>query len=308
LTAHVPRFWRGLLYAAGWMAPAPLRAEWRERWDCRLHNFFILAERGEVPAHLSSHASTLCRDALGSAFRLRFAPTGWREWLRSPSFVGVGALAILAVTALCTHGFTATRTVIDAALDFVYYSVPRLPNLPHIVRPLPSHRANLVMAHLIPLLLAFATSIVLVLIRRLSFGAYGWRYWAFLAIKTLSAITIVPVLWIEIGAALRAAIPNAALSALIGGVALTLVFIASFGGAVVWVVTDQRFRCPICLRRLAMPVALGSWGSTFEPPATELLCDAGHGALCLFESLTGEPDRWVALDDSWRALTGSGNH
>ena len=308
MTPHVPRFWRGLIYAAGWMAPAPLRAEWRERWASRLQNFFILADRGEVPAHLSSHASMLCRDALGTAFRLRFAPTGWREWLGSPSFVCVGALAILGIIALCTHGYTATRSVIDAALDFIYYPVPRLPNLPHIVRPLPNPRTDRVIAHLVPLLLALAASVVLVLLRRPSLGRYGWRYWTFLAIKTLSAMVIVPVLWIEAGAALRAAIPNPVLSVLIGGVALALIFIAAFGSAIVWVVADQRLRCPICLRRLAMPVALGSWGSTFEPPATELLCDAGHGALCLSESLAGEPDRWVALDDSWRALTGTGSH
>jgi hypothetical protein len=65
---------------------------------------------------------------------------------------------------------------------------------------------------------------------------------------------------------------------------------------------DQRRRCPECLRRLARPVTMGSWGSMFEPVTTEFLCDEGHGALSLAESEIGEGDRWVSLDASWREL------
>jgi hypothetical protein len=304
LIAHSPRLWRWLIYAAGWMAPAGTRADWRSRWDSRLQNLCILIERGEVPAHLSGHASMLCRDACANAFRLRFSQTDWRSWPRSPGFVMLAAAATLAVTAVCTHGFANTRALIDAALSWAEYPVPRLPNM---ARAPYDPRADRVIAHLVPLMLALATSVVLVLISRLSLGRYGWRYRLFLAGKTAAVMAIVPVLWIEGGAALRARIPNQTLSVLIGGIGLAQIFIAVFGAAIVWVFSDQRLRCPICLRRLAMPVAIGSWASTFEPPATELLCEVGHGSLCVSESATGEPDRWVTLDDSWREAPGTRN-
>jgi hypothetical protein len=304
LNAHAPWPWRWLVYAAGWIAPSVVRADWRSRWNSRLHNLCILIERGELPAQVSGHASILCRDAFANAFRLRFAHINWRSWPRSPSFAMSGVLAILAFTAVLTHGFATTRSLVDAALSWAEYPVPRLPNM---ARAPYDPRADRVIAHLIPLLLAFAASVVLVLIGRLSLGRYGWRYWSFLAGKTVAVMTIVPVLWIEGGAALRARIPNQTLSVLIGGVGLALVFIAAFGQAVVWVFSDQRLRCPICLRRLALPVAIGSWASTFEPPATELLCEVGHGSLCVSESAAGEPDRWVALDDSWRQVAGPRN-
>jgi hypothetical protein len=287
------------------LAPAAARTEWRGRWSSRLENLCVLIERGEVPAQLSAHASMLCRDAFANAFRLRFAPTGWRGWPRSPGFVMFGASLILAVTAVCTHGFATTRSLADAALSWaVYLPLQKLPNMAQVPR---DPRANLVIAHLVPLMLALAASAVLLWIGRLSPGHRGFRNWSFLAAKMLAVMAIVPAVWMEGGAALRARIPNQTLSVLIGGVGLALVFIAAFGAAIVWVFSDQRLRCPICLRRLAMPVAIGSWASTFEPPATEMLCDAGHGSLCVSESAGGEPDRWVALDESWRALAGPGN-
>jgi hypothetical protein len=300
--AHSPRPWRWLIYAAGWLAPAAARADWRSRWDCRLQNLCVLIERGEVPAHLSSHAGILCRDALANAFRLRFTPIDWRNWPRSPGFAMLAALAILAFTAAFTHGFAATRSLVDAALSWAAeYPVPLLPNM---TRAPYDPRADRVIAHLVPLMLALAASVIMVLSGRLPLGRYGWRYWSFLAGKTVAVAAIVPVLWIEGGAALRARIPNQFLSVVIGGIGLALVFIAVFGAAIVWVFADQRLRCPICLRRLAMPVAMGSWASTFEPPATELLCEVGHGSLCVSESAAGAPDRWVALDDSWREVAG----
>jgi hypothetical protein len=51
-----------------------------------------------------------------------------------------------------------------------------------------------------------------------------------------------------------------------------------------------------------MPVVIGSLASVFEPAVTKLLCDAGHGALWISESASGQPDRWTTLDASWRHL------
>src|ERR1035438_8199490 len=86
------------------------------------------------------------------------------------------------------------------------------------------------------------------------------------------------------------------------GIGATLAFLGGFGLAAIWVFDDQRRRCSECLRRLARPVTMGSWGSMFEPVTTEFLCDEGHGALSLAESEIGDGDRWVSLDASWREL------
>jgi hypothetical protein len=153
-----------------------------------------------------------------------------------------------------------------------------------------------------PILLALAAGVVLVAIGRLSLHRHGRRYWSFLLLKTISVMVIVPLLWIEGGAVLRALLPNDALRVLVGGLGLALLFIAAFARALAWAFADQCQRCPVCLRRLAMPVTIGSWASVFEPAATELLCDQGHGSLCVSETATGQPDRWIALDASWRGL------
>ncbi len=73
--------------------------------------------------------------------------------------------------------------------------------------------------------------------------------------------------------------------------------------ALQWAILDQARRCPVCLRLLSMPFTSGSWSSALiEPASTELLCDQGHGTLCVSDSFTtlGEIRRWVTLEDSWR--------
>ncbi|PWU01274.1 MAG: hypothetical protein C5B51_23115 [Terriglobia bacterium] len=47
------------------------------------------------------------------------------------------------------------------------------------------------------------------------------------------------------------------------------------------VVRDQRYRCRVCLRRLRMPVATGSWSRMlqFGRPRIEYICPYGHGTL-----------------------------
>lgn len=70
---------------------------------------------------------------------------------------------------------------------------------------------------------------------------------------------------------------------------------------------DQRRRCRICLRRLIMPMATGSWGNmlTIGRPRTEWICPFGHGTLRIEElQITGKhtPD-WEPHDDNiWKEL------
>jgi len=54
-----------------------------------------------------------------------------------------------------------------------------------------------------------------------------------------------------------------------------------FAGALYLIVWDQRYRCRVCLRRLRMPVATGSWSRIllFGRPRIEYICPYGHGTL-----------------------------
>ncbi len=194
--------------------------------------------------------------------------------------------------ALLSRGFQATRSIVDAAIEW---------NIePRQLRYDP--RGDLVVAHVIPLVLALAIGAALVAIGRLSLGRHGWRYWTYLAAKIAAVIVLVPLLWIEGSRWLWNLLTPEVLRVWVAGFAATLAFLGGFGLAAIWVFDDQRRRCPECLRRLLRPVTMGSWGSMFDPVTTEFLCDEGHGALSLAESEIGEGDRWVSLDSSWRGF------
>jgi len=69
-------------------------------------------------------------------------------------------------------------------------------------------------------------------------------------------------------------------SYLLCDLALMLVFLLS-AGALYLIVWDQRYRCRVCLRRLRMPIATGSWSRIllFGRPQIEYICPYGHGTL-----------------------------
>ena len=75
--------------------------------------------------------------------------------------------------------------------------------------------------------------------------------------------------------------------------------------AVGWALTDQRQRCPTCMRSLRSPARMGSpsW-SLLDSNATEEICDRGHGLLHQPEWQTSwfENARWLQLDRTWREL------
>jgi hypothetical protein len=72
-----------------------------------------------------------------------------------------------------------------------------------------------------------------------------------------------------------------------------------------WVLSDQRRRCPVCLRRVAHPARVGQFSRTFLAwSGTELMCMGGHTLLhvpSLPTSWFGE-QRWMFLDQSWEFL------
>jgi len=287
-----PRLAAWLLRSGALLAPAGVRPDWRGLWLTRLENLWILAGRGELPIRAPAATVRLCGDALAAAFWMRFERRSLLQWVRGPSFVISIAVVALALLTFLSRGFQGTRSVVATYIAWRAY--------PSKLRFDP--RADLVVGHFVPLLFAFTVGAVLMAIRHLSIGRYGWRYWTYLTAKLLAVMTIIPLIWIEGNAALRAHLVRPEIGLVFGWLAWTLAFLGAFASGVIWVFADQRRRCPVCLGRLAMPVTFGSWASVFEPAKTEMLCDEGHGALSMDESEIGAGDRWIALDSSWRGL------
>jgi hypothetical protein len=81
-----------------------------------------------------------------------------------------------------------------------------------------------------------------------------------------------------------------------------------FGAGMLYlIVSDQRYRCRVCLRRLVMPVETGSRGFMLQlgRPRTEYICPYGHGTLRQEQFLTSglENPEWTAASgDMWEDL------
>ena len=99
-------------------------------------------------------------------------------------------------------------------------------------------------------------------------------------------------------------------SFLLCDLALMLCFLL-FAGALYLIVWDQRYRCRVCLRRLRMPIQIGSWSSLiqFGRPRIEYICPYGHGTLREDEvQLSGGANtEWTPhSDDIWAELCAPG--
>jgi hypothetical protein len=99
-------------------------------------------------------------------------------------------------------------------------------------------------------------------------------------------------------------------SYLLCDLALMLVFLL-FAGALYLSVWDQRYRCRVCLRRLRMPIATGSWSRIllFGRPQIEYICPYGHGTLReddLHISGLSAAEWTPHSDDIWAELTAPG--
>ncbi|HTS66463.1 MAG TPA: hypothetical protein VMH28_30775 [Candidatus Acidoferrales bacterium] len=291
-SAPPPVMWLWLMRAAARIAPADGRAEWNARWSVRLWNLWVLVDRGELAARASTETARLCGDAIAAAFWMRFNRASLRRWLRGPRSVLTAGGAALVLLALFSHGFRATRELVLTIID---WKTDRL--APKLMRYDP--RGDFVVAHIVPIGMALMVGMAIALLARRSLPRCGWRFRLFLWAKLLLVTLLVPLAWIEGGGFLRAHLAIGSLRVALA-TGCTLFFFGFFGCCVIWVLADQRSRCPVCLGRLALPVTLGSWASVFDPATTELICDEGHGSLCVAETeMTGE-DRWIKLDASWK--------
>ncbi len=291
---RTPRLCRSLLAIAGRLVPPPDRASWRDKQQAALEALCTLIERGELALHRHAELLRFCLHAFSDAFWTRFTREGLRRWMRGPGFVLTAGLAFALLIGAFSHGFANTHRVIEVIQGF---------------RPVPLHkgaydpRGDFLFAYFAPVAVALATALMLFAIGRRSLSRRrNWRYWSFLVSKTVLIMTLTSLVWIEGGHALRVAIKSPTFSALVGGVFFGIAYIGASGCGVLWSLADQRRRCPECLHRLEMPVTFGSWGSVFDPATTELICAEGHGSLSVLEPETAGPDRWIALDASWRSL------
>ena len=114
------------------------------------------------------------------------------------------------------------------------------------------------------------------------------RYWAYFAAKIVAAAATLYGLLALVASCFPPQPRNApelwplmtGTQALVCNLALLVWFLLCVG-AVYLIVWDQRHRCRVCLRRLRMPVEIGSWSRMlqFGRPQIEYICPYGHGTL-----------------------------
>lgn len=281
---------RALIRIASWIVPAPLRPAWHARWAACVRDWRLLADRGEPVGG----PAPLVRRALREAVGERWGPIHVRPLLRSPMFVPIAIAAVSLLIAAASRGFAVTRSVFAIAHDIRAH--------PAFCGPYDA-RGDHVFIFLAPTVLALAVGIGLIGMGCRSLHGRGWRYWSFFAFKCVSLLILITLIWADIGTLLRSPIRHQGWR-LLTAIPMTFAYIVAMGRAMLWAVADQRRRCPMCLRRLVAPIPVGSWASLFEPAATELLCENGHGALAIADAETNAQDRWTRLDESWRALFG----
>ncbi len=289
-----PKLGHCLIWLAGRIVPLPQRTRWRTRWDSGMRDWWALIERGEVIFRGPAQVAAYCGPALADAFWSRFSRERLRSFARSPLCVLAGLAAVVAATGVLSRGFGSTRAVFEIARTV------------SLARPDP--REDILVAHLFSLTFALAIGMGAAALNRLPLLGHGWRYWLFFLWKTASVFVVTAVLWIEAGAGFRARMPLPDNLGVTANVVFWALSMAAFGIVVRWSVADQRRRCPLCLRHLSWPVAIGSWGSMLEPATTELLCEQGHGSLSMAEADTADADRWISLGPSWQDLFETGAH
>jgi hypothetical protein len=110
-------------------------------------------------------------------------------------------------------------------------------------------------------------------------GGIHRRYRSFLALKTVLAVAIPALLWMEAAAVLGERMEGG-VRLPFSGVLPALAFLPVCACAIWWSFADRRRRCPACLQRLSVPVSMGAWAGVPDPATTELVRDFGHGWLC----------------------------
>jgi hypothetical protein len=125
-----------------------------------------------------------------------------------------------------------------------------------------------------------------------------WR-WGFLAAKIALLLPIVYCASLDVAYGYTGFNPYQAVYA-----QLVVTFFGCLFGAS-WALSDQRQRCPVCLRRVVHPARVGQFSRTFLAwSGTEMMCMGGHTLLHVPSLPTSwfSTQRWMFLDPSWKFL------
>jgi hypothetical protein len=190
----------------------------------------------------------------------------------------------------------------DLAAESRGYVIARVAPATHRLGPFPC----VPLSELHPLLnflLAIAVAgVVLPTVTRMSLGEYP---------SSRHALSRTPEIrrWIFLAAKIALIVPMILFGSLDLGSLIAVVMLPQglIVGAVIgfrWVLTDQRRRCPVCLRILSHPTTIGEPSRTLlEWYGTELVCAKGHGLLHVPEIRNSYSEqRWLHLDSSWSSL------
>lgn len=142
------------------------------------------------------------------------------------------------------------------------------------------------------------------------------RYWAFFAAKILGAgafsygaLRLMQWAWPEQQQFIYSYPPRFGhdLGYTLG---ILLWFVLSWG-LLYYCIWDQRYRCRVCLRKMRMPIVVGSWSRMLQMgrPEIEYICTYGHGKLNVSEvQISGkEHPEWKPQADMWDELAGVGS-
>jgi hypothetical protein len=270
----------GLLRVASWIVPGGYREVWRARRSADLKDYW-LRSRGPDP-DWEHTPSEYVFGMFAHAISERFAIEPWRGRTHRAGFVFLAAAVLFGLTGVLSRGYPATTALLHM--------------LGNLMRRRPAGAGDTtVVDEGLLILFALLVGCCLVAFARPPLHRYNWRYWSFLAAKLAMVLVLLPVLWLEATLVVRELLSNSALRLILGGLLPGLLFIVLLGCSLIWCFSDQRQRCPVCLRRLALPVKTGSWSSIFEPASMELLCEEGHGSLILPENMQGPSEHWTEL-------------
>lgn len=274
-----PRFHRYFLTLVAALVPSAQRPQWRTSNSAVLSSLWTLIQRGEFPRDAQILLADFCRDCFRGALFTRFSPRRIVAAAGHPALpFGVFA-GLLLLTSIVSGGLpTLSRLYAEfgTATDFVA-------------------------AHTFVLTLAGAIAVHAALNQ--PHAVHGFRSALFLAAKTILGMFTLTCLWMESAAALHHALLPHETWWILSRLISTLLFLFASGWVVAWGMSDQRHRCPTCLRRLALPVSLGSWASVFDPATTILVCPQGHGSLAAPETQLNPADQWTNMDASWSLFT-----
>ncbi len=278
---HTPSLHLAILRGSAWLVPIGQRGEWLAEWQAEL--WYAWRELGDEPdrrSELTGFCLGACRDAL-SIRRTAPMPRTWGS-LRIedaqvfPDLPSFGESRLLDSPIRCLVLLAVLAAMSAAAA---------------LLRPGGLHLIG-VMMPAVTLMFApgwLVARVTTAISLRDSPGArYGARLLAFFAAKMILMLAI------SVFTGAFVAGGGERFIAWAGQFPYWAAFLA-----IRWALTDQRERCPVCLRRLGNTVSIGDRSKVFlEWHGTESMCLKGHGLLRVPENpeIGYHPQRWLQFD------------